>query len=347
MPAKFASMKRLACLALLLPLAAMAADHRVETIAEGLDHPWSLAFLPTGAMLVTERPGRLRVIDAGGLRAEAVAGVPAVFAGGQAGLFDVLVDRDDPRTLYLSYAEGSDAANHLAVARARFDGDALHEVAVLFRAQPDKRGSAHFGGRLVQLPDGSLVATVGDGFIHREDAQRAASHFGKLVRFGRDGGGLRIHSSGHRNPQGLVHDAATGTLYEHEHGPRGGDEINVIVEGGNHGWPLATHGLDDTGARVTPFTEYAGTRAPLLHWTPSIAPSGMALWRGDLYVGALVEKSLRRVELPSLRQTVLFAELGERIRDVRVGPEDALYLVTDSARGRVLKVVAGDSTSSP
>lgn len=341
-------MKPFALLALLLAGSVHAAGYRIETVAEGLDHPWSLAFLPDGTRLVTERPGRLRVIDADGLREAPVAGVPAVYAAAQAGLFDVLADRDFARnrTLYLSFAEGTDEANHLAVVRAVFDGHALHEVRPIFTARPDKRGAAHFGGRLAQLNDGTLVASVGDGFVHREAAQDPASHLGKLVRFSPDGSPPVVHSLGHRNPQGLVFDPRDGVLYEHEHGPRGGDELNRIEAGANYGWPLASAGLDYTGARVTPFTEYPGTQSALVTWTPSIAPAGMTLYRGamfpawqeSLFVAALVEKSVRRVEIGTWRQETLFTEVGERMRDVRTGPDGALYLLTDSKAGRVLRV---------
>ena len=214
-----------------------AAEHRIDTVAAGLDHPWSLAFLPAEVQLVTERPGRLRIIEGGVLRETPVANVPAVYRGGQAGLFEVLADRDfaSNRVVYLSFADGTDAANRLRVVRATFDGTALGDVQAIFTASPDKRGAAHFGARLVQLPDGTLVATVGDGFVHREEAQRLDSHFGKLVRFHPDGSrpadnpfpGSLVYSLGHRNPQGLAFDAQTGVLYEHEHGPRGGDEVQA------------------------------------------------------------------------------------------------------------------------
>lgn len=351
-----------ALLAALLSGASHAAAYRIETVAEGLDHPWSIAFLPDGSKLVTERPGRLRVLDAQGLRAVPVGGMPAVYTGGQAGLFDVVVDRDfaTNHTLYLSHAAGSGSENGLRVLRALFDGSALIAVDTVFDTVPSKRGAAHFGGRIAQLGDGSLLITVGDGFVHREDAQRLDNHFGKIVRLTRDGrlpnGNPRfdtknalpeIWSYGHRNPQGLVVDAATGTVYAHEHGPRGGDELNRILPGRNYGWPLATHGIDYTYAKVTPFTEYAGTESPLLHWTPSIAPAGMAIyrgtlfpaWQGHLLVSTLVEKSVRRVVPETGEQHVLFAELGERLRDVRTGPDGAIWLLTDSSQGRVLRVV--------
>jgi glucose/arabinose dehydrogenase len=348
-------------------LAAGAEAYRVETVATGLEHPWSLAFLPDGRALVTERPGRLRVIEADRrLRAAPVGGLPTVYAAGQAGLFEVAVDPGFERsgTIFLSYAHGEDAANALRVVRARFDGVALHDVTPVFEAQPYKRGDAHYGGRIAFLPDHSLVIGVGEGFSEREQAQRLDSHLGKFVRVTRDGraapgnpflgrAGARpeLWSSGHRNPQAVLYDPVRGVLWSHEHGPRGGDELNVLRPGGNYGWPLATHGLDYTGARISPWSEYAGTLPPLLHWTPSVAPAGMALyrgaafpaWRDSLFVATLVERSVRRIPLAADgtpgTQEVLFAELGQRLRDVREAPDGTLWLLTDAADGAVLRVV--------
>ena len=350
-----------------LPLAAQPA-YRIETLARGLEHPWALAFLPGERALVTERPGRLRLIERGVLRAAPVAGVPAVFASGQAGLFDLVLDPQFGHNglLYLSFAAGTRADNHLRVVRARFDGSALQEVTTLFQATPGKRGDAHYGARMAFLGDDTLLIGVGDGFIRREDAQRLDNHFGKFVRItregavpsdnpfvGRTGAQPAIYSLGHRNPQAVLHDATRGIVYAHEHGPRGGDELNVLVAGANYGWPLASLGLDYTGARVSPWTEYAGTVAPVLHWTPSIAPAGMALYRGaafpawhdSLFVAALAERSVRRIALqpdgtPGAQET-LFTELGERLRDVRAAPDGTLWLLTDAADGRVLRVVPG------
>jgi len=347
-----------------LPIAAQPA-YRIETVARGLEHPWALAFLPGERALVTERPGRLRLVERGVLRAAPVTGVPAVFASGQAGLFDVVPDPQFEQNglVYLSFAAGTRAANHLRVVRARFDGGALHEVTALFQATPDKRGDAHYGARMAFLADGTLLVGVGDGFIRREDAQRLDNHFGKFVRLtregtvppdnpfvGRAGAQPAIFSFGHRNPQAVLYDATRGIVYAHEHGPRGGDELNVLVAGANYGWPLASLGLDYTGARVSPWTEYAGTVAPVLHWTPSIAPAGMTLYRGaafpawhdSLFVAALAERSVRRIALqpdgtPGAQET-LFTELGERLRDVRAAPDGTLWLLTDADDGRVLRV---------
>lgn len=349
---------------LLIASGAAALDYRVSVVADGLDHPWSLAPLPDGSLLVTERAGRLRVIEQGRLRAEAVAGVPAVLSESQGGLFEVLPDRDfaQNRTLYLSFAAGTHAANGTRVIRARFDGRALDEPATIFAAKPLKRGAVHYGARMTQLGDGSLLIGLGDGFEFREEAQNLASHLGKIVRVMPDGSVPadnpfagradalpEIYSLGHRNVQGLLYDPQSRSVYAHEHGPRGGDEINRIEPGRNYGWPLVTFGLDYTGAVVSPFTEHAGLTAPLLHWTPSIAPAGLTLYRGEafpqwrdsLLVAALAARQVRRVDLvggkPGAQET-LFAELGERLRDVRVAADGGLYLLTDANPGKVLKI---------
>ena len=340
-------------------------NYRIETLAEGLEHPWSLAFLPDGRMLVTERAGRLRVLSAEGeLQTRPVSGVPSVFASAQAGLFEVLPapDFEQSRAIFLSYACGTNAANHTCLARGELADGRLENVREIFRVRPAKQGNAHYGGRMAWLPDGTLILTLGDGFDYREQAQRRENHIGSIVRLNPDGsvpadnpyaGSSQyegeIYSYGHRNVQGLVYDPVRDLLIAHEHGPRGGDEINVISAGANYGWPITTHGLDYTGARVTPFTEREGIEPPRLHWTPSIAPSGMTVyrgdrfpqWKGNLLVGALVTRQVHRVALQNGEATekgVLFGELGARIRDVEVGPDGAVYLLTDSAEGQVLKV---------
>ena len=343
--------------------------YRIETVAEGLVHPWALASLPDGRLLVTERPGRLRVLTpaAGGghaLRAAPVAGLPPIFVRGQSGLFDVLVDPGfaDNGFIYLSFAHGTPAANHLRVVRARFDGTRLHDVKDIFTSRPAKTHSQHFGGRMALLGDGTLVVGMGDGNLERTDAQRLHTHLGKILRIGRDGsvpadnpfvgrsGALpEIYSVGHRNPQGMVSLPGEQALYAHEHGSKGGDELNRIERGANYGWPITTGGVDYTGARITPYRTYAGITPPLLEWTPSIAPAGMAhydgtlfpAWRGSLFVAALKEKSVRRVPMQDGRpgtQETLFTELDERLRDVRAGADGALYLLTDNKAGRVLRV---------
>lgn len=340
-------------------------SYKIETVAEGLRNPWSIAFLPDGRALVTEREGRLRLLQADGkLQAAALSSVPAVYSSGQAGLFDVLVASNFAQTqhIFLSYACGSRSANFTCIARARFTDQGLQDVKEIFRSQLEKSGNAHFGGRMVQLPDSTLVLTLGDGFDYREQAQNLGNHFGKLIRINTDGTvpkdnpfNIRkdqkpeIYSYGHRNPQGLVYDPVNKRLIEHEHGPRGGDEINIITPGSNYGWPLATYGIDYNGSRISPFTEREGTLQPALYWTPSIAASGIAVydgalfpkWKGNLLVGALAARQVKRVVLEGNKATEvesLFTELNERIRDVRTGPAGEVYLLTDSVTGRVLKV---------
>jgi aldose sugar dehydrogenase len=349
-------------LSLLLP--AQAASYRIETLAEGLEHPWSLALLPDGSMLVSERAGRLRVIENGQLRPAPVEGVPAVYASGQGGLLELLPHPDfaGNRWLYLSYAHGAPRANALRVARARFDGERLSDLQVLFTATPEKATPVHYGGRMAWMADASLLVAGGDGFDYREQAQSLQSHLGKIVRIGADGGAPtdnpfagrsdalpEIWSLGHRNVQGLVVDA-DGTVWAHEHGPRGGDELNRIVPGGNYGWPLATHGLDYSGARISPFTTREDMIDAVHGWTPSIAPAGMIRYggeafpdlRGRLLVTALAGRSLRALKLEAGRvvdEARWFEDLGERLRDVREGPDGELYLLTDDAKGRVLRVL--------
>lgn len=337
----------------------------IETVAEGLDHPWSIAFLPDGAMLVTERAGRLRLVGVDGkLHAEAIAGVPPVFAQGQGGLFDIAIDPEfiANRFVYLSYAAGSAKANATRLARARFTGTRLEDFQLLFEVAPLKDTPAHFGGRIAFLPDSTLLLTLGEGYDYKDAAQDLASDLGKIIRLNRDGSipadnpfigqkGARpeIYSYGHRNVQGLVYDSEAGIIYAHEHGPKGGDEINVLRAGANYGWPVITYGIDYSGLPISRYQKKDGMEQPLLYWVPSIAPSGMAIysgtafaaWRGDLLVGALAGMHVRRVDLQDgkvIGQESLFTELEERIRDVRQAPDGSILLLTDSQEGRVLRV---------
>lgn len=362
-------MNRLILLVLLVSSAtasAQSTSYRVEVVAQGLEHPWSVAFLPDGRYLVTERAGRLRVVDQTGVQSAPVGGLPEVFVSGQGGLFEVLLAEDHAQSghLYLSFAHGDKKANHTRVIRARFDGEQLHDVTPVFTSQPAKSGDAHFGGRMAWLPDGTLVLGLGDGFYFREDAQKLDTHLAKIIRIRADGsvpadnpfvnqaGVLpEIYSYGHRHVQAVVFDHSTGVLYAHEHGPRGGDELNVILPGRNYGWPAITYGRDYSRAMITPFTEQPGMEQPRTHWVPSIAPGGMMLytgeafpqWRGNLFVAAMAEKSVRRVPLEAAGrpgpQEVLFTEIDQRIRDVRTGPGGALYLVTDEPQGQLLRIV--------
>lgn len=339
--------------------------YTVTEIAKGLDHPWSMAFLPDGSMLVTERVGRLRLIKGGSLQSEPITGVPAVHTGGQAGLFDIVLHPNfaQNNVVYLTYAAGTNAANGTQIARARFDGRTLKDLQVIFKAWPLKDGDNHYGGRMAFLPDGTFALTIGEGFEYREKAQDLTSDLGKIVRLNADGSvpqdnpfvgqaSVRpeIYTWGHRNPQGLIYDAQSGRLYETEHGPRGGDELNIIVAHKNYGWPVITYGMDYSGAYVSPYTQRPGLEQPVIYWTPSIAPSGLAMyrgdkfpaWKGDLFVGALAFEHLRRVHLDErgnvVNQEELLNDLHWRIRDVRAAPDGYLYVCTDEDDGRVLRL---------
>ena len=349
-------MNKLLLMALMLAASVAAnAAGQIETVAKGLDHPWSLAFLPDGGMLVTERPGALRKISPKGELSSPVENVPAVFENNQGGMFEVLLDPDFERnqTLYLSYAHGTRSKNALRVMRAVLKGNRLTETRVIFTATPWKRSGAHYGARMAFLPDNTLLVATGDGYNYREEAQTLDNHFGKLIRINRDGsvpkdnpfvgksGHLEaIYSYGHRNPQGLLVDDK-GDIYLHEHGPRGGDEFNRIEAGKNYGWPAISYGIDYSGALITPYTELPGMEQPLHHWTPSIAPSGFALHQGKFYVGALKDRAVYQLgwrDGKIEQERALFSELRQRIRDVRSGPDGALYLLTDSDNGKVLRV---------
>ncbi len=342
-----------------------ASDVTAETVAEGLAWPWGLAFLPDGGMLVTERPGRLRRVGADGTVSEPLRGIPEVAYGGQGGLLDVLPHPDFAANalIYLSYSHGTLNSNATRIARARLGDAGLEGLEVIFTVEPEKDTPQHYGGAMAWLPDGTLLLTTGDGFDHREQAQDPASMLGKTIRIaadgsipadnpfvGRDDAAAAVWTWGHRNPQGLAVDPATGRVYQHEHGPRGGDELNLLEPGSNYGWPAATYGIDYSGAYVSPFQTLPGMREPLTYWVPSIAPSGLAIyrgsrhpeWDGDLFLGALVDREVRRVDMEDgqvVGQQSMLGELGERIRDVVLGPDGHLYVLTDSAEGRILRIV--------
>ena len=329
---------------------------RVVTVTNGLDHPWGLAFLPDGRMLVTERPGRLRTVTAGRLDPEPIAGVPPVYARGQSGLFDVALHPEfrENGWVYLSYAAGKRGRTGTEVARGRLREGRLEDVEVLFRALPKSAGGRHFGSRLRFAPAGHLFVSLGDrGDRHR--AQDPGDHTGSIVRLQDDGGippdnpfvGVvrarpEIYTIGHRNVQGLAFHPGTGVLWAHEHGPRGGDEMNVVRAGFNYGWPVISYGREyGTGAPVGEGTHREGMAQPALQWTPSIAPSGLTVydanrfpgWRGNLFAGALKFRLLARLVLDGERvvheERLLEGRYG-RIRDVRTGPDGLLYLLTDA-----------------
>jgi len=345
---------------------------QVETVASGLVNPWGLAFLGDGRMLVTERPGRLRLIDADGRVGPPLDGVPRVAAVGQGGLLDVAVDSGfaTNRTVYLCYAEpAAEGPGHsTALARAQLSADArrLEAVQVIFSQQPKTDSRLHFGCRIAEAADGTLFLTLGDRFFRKDDAQTLDNHHGKVVRIRKDGSvppdnpfvgqtGARpeIWSLGHRNLQGAA-IGPDGRLWTSEHGPQGGDEINRPEAGKNYGWPVITYGENYGGGPIgAGLTAQSGMEQPLHQWTPSIAPAGMAFvtsdrygpaLRGSLLVASLKFRYLARLQLDGarvVREDRLLPDIGERLRDVRQGPDGFLYVLTDERQGRVLRLLPG------
>ncbi|MCB1907549.1 MAG: PQQ-dependent sugar dehydrogenase [Rhodocyclaceae bacterium] len=354
------------------------ASPRVDTLAHGLAYPWGLAFLPDGSLLVTEKPGRLRHVSANGTVSAPIAGVPAVSYAGQGGLLDVALDPEFARNrrIYLSYVEAGHGIKGTAVARAVLSADrrTLGNLVVIFRQRPKVDGNGHFGGRLVFAADGRLFVTLGerqqdgDRPGDSREAQNLGSHLGKIVRIGADGSVPadnpfvdddralpEIWSYGHRNPQGAAIHPPSGELWVVEHGPQGGDELNIVRKGRNYGWPLVSDGCNygSLSSHCTPVggaSAAPGLEPPITTWVPrSTAPSGLAFydheripeWRGDVFVGALAGRGLWHLELDGERvvsREKLLGDLGERIRDVRQGPDGRLYLLTDAADGRILRV---------
>lgn len=342
------------------------AEVAVTTVATGLEHPWGLAFPGDGSFLVTERPGRLRHVDATGRLSPPFDGVPAVVARGQAGLLDIALDPAfaDNNVVYIAYVEPRQDGSGIAVIRAVADvaGRALSQVEVIFRQSETANGTANFGVRLVPAEDGTLFITMGDRFSTRDKAQELGSHLGKVLRIrtdgsipidnpfvGEDNALPEIWSIGHRNAQGAALHPATGELWVSEHGARGGDEINVVRKGLNYGWPVITYGVDYSGAPIGIGTAREGMEQPIYYWVPSIAPSGLAFhhggriapWRESVFVGALAGQALVRLEVTDetvTHEERLLTDLRERIRDVRTGPDGYLYLLTDADNGRILRI---------
>ena len=339
----------------------------IETMATGLEYPWGIVFLPDGSALVTEKAGRLRLLKDGKLSTP-TSGVPLVLYKGQAGLFDVALHPDfaTNQFVYLSFAKGTEKDNATTLIRAKFDGKTLSEVTQIFESNPHKKGTNHFGARILFLPDKTLLLSLGEGFYYKDEAQNLMSDFGKIMHLRDDGVPIDDHqfstsddenlkrhrgifSYGHRNPQGLAFDKATNTIYENEHGPRGGDEINVLVTGKNYGWPKITYGVDYTGLPISDKVAMDGMEQPLLYWVPSIAPSGMTFydkdlfadWKGDLLVSALAGEQLRRVELKAgkvLKQETFLTELKTRFRNITTAPDGSIWVLTDEPKGKVLKL---------
>ncbi|MGI9344913.1 MAG: PQQ-dependent sugar dehydrogenase [Gammaproteobacteria bacterium] len=352
----------LLCLMILAGNKAIASEYLVETYAQGLDRPWSLAFLPDRSILVSELVGQFRIVNPDGTVSKPLQGTPEVVYRSQGGLSDVILDPDyqSNQRIYFSYSGRDEVSGRLTlyIASARLNRAALalEDVTVLFQAKALRRANVHYGAKLAFLADGTLVIASGDGFDHREQAQRLDNHFGKMIRINRDGsvpsdnpfigkeGALSdIYSYGHRNQQGLV-VLPDGALLSHEHGPRGGDELNRIEPGRNYGWPAITYGIDYSGAMISPFTEMQGMEQPLKYWVPSIAPAGLAYmhqssqfpsWNGSFFVAGLVPGDVRRLwkgRDGSYHEDTLLEELGTRIRNIYVTPEGTLMAVTDDAK---------------
>jgi glucose/arabinose dehydrogenase len=337
---------------------------QLETIAEELEHPWSLAFLPDGSALITERPGRLRIVQDRTLAANAIQGVPEVAASGQGGLFDVTLHPDfaSNNTLFFSYAHGSSEGMTTRVARAVLDNNELKNLKVIFEALPRSNGTRHFGGRMAFDNSGYLYIAVGDRG-DKDRAQNTRDDAGGVHRITINGepapgnpglGNPTIRDTfytwGNRNIQGMTVHPQTGEIWTHEHGPRGGDEVNILSAGTNYGWPAITYGIGYSGLPITSDTHKDGMAQPLRYWDPSIAPSGMAFysgdlspqWQGDLFVGALKLRKLVRLRTNENNEVIeeedLLLDLNERIRDVRLGLDGALWLLSDARQGKLYRM---------
>lgn len=337
---------------------------QAETVVGGLVNPWAIEFLPDGRALITERPGRLRVLSPTGTLSAPLSGVPAVHAVGQGGLLDVAIDPAfaENQRIYLSYAEAGAGGSGTTVARARLGATGLSDVQVIYRQEPKLNGGGHYGSRLVFARNGLLYITQGDRMNWRDYAQDLARGQGKIMRVATDGtvpadnpfrsrneARPEIWSYGHRNVQAAALDPNTGLLWTVEHGARGGDELNQPQAGRNYGWPVITYGVDYSGARIGEGSSKPGMEQPVYYWDPVIAPSGMTFysadaipgWKGSILIGSLSPGALVRLELNNgrvTREQRYLGELGERIRDVTVGPDGFVYVVTDSGNGRVLRI---------
>lgn len=347
--------------------------YQVITIVEELEHPWGMAWKPDGSILITERDGRLRIVRDGLLAPQPIGGVPEVYADSQGGLLDVAIHPQfsENGLVYLTYSAGERSANRTTVARGILEGDSLVDVQVIFEVPDDKRGGAHFGSRLLWLPDGTLLVSIGDGGNPpvsfdgddiRLQAQNLGTHFGKLLRLNDDGSipednpfvgqaGARpeIWSYGHRNIQGLAWDPETGAIWVNEHGARRGDELNRVEVGLNYGWPAATHSRNyGLGTEISPHTSLPGMVDPIVVWMRTTAPSGLAVYRGDVFAdwngnllsGGLVSEDIRRLEIneDGAVASEHVIDIGERVRDVRVGPDGHVYVLTDVSDGRLLRL---------
>ena len=351
---------------------AVAENYQTTTRLDGLEHPWSMTWLPDGAILITERPGRLRIVRDGVLETQPIPGVPEVFAVGQGGLMDVSLHPNfaENRLIYLTYSHGSKSANRTRVARATFDGSALQNLEVIFQVNRAKQGGQHFGSRIVWLPDNTMLVSFGDGGnppvqldgdLIRQQAQNLNSHLGKVVRLKDDGSipldnpfinstdaNGAVWSYGHRNIQGMAFDRVNNRLWSTEHGARGGDELNLIEAGENYGWPEVTYSQEYTGGEISQSRSRPGMSDPKVVWTPAIAPSGLAVytgarfpqWQGALLAGGLVSQDVRRLDLDGKGNVVREESIpiGQRVRDVRQSPDGILYVLTDEPNGQLISI---------
>jgi aldose sugar dehydrogenase len=355
-----------------LTVASASTKFKQRIVVEGLQRPWSMAWLPDGTMLVTEKAGRLRLIRQGKLLPTPIAGVPEVMSSGQGGLMDVSLHPQFARNqlIYLTYAHGRENANRTRLVRAKLAGNTLQNLKVIFEVSQEKSDGQHFGSRLAWLPDGTLLVAIGDGGnppvklageLIRKQAQNLRSHLGKIVRLKDDGSvpvdnpfvnnknaDPRVWSYGHRNIQGLAYDPIRKRVWATEHGARGGDELNSPGVGKNYGWPLVTHSQEYFGGEISQERSRAGMVDPKVVWTPSIAPSGLAIytgnrfpaWQGDLFAGGLVSKDIRRLDLDDAGnvKSQEAISIGQRVRDVRQGPDGLLYVLTDESAGRLIRL---------
>jgi glucose/arabinose dehydrogenase len=341
---------------------------QVERIGPPLRSPWSIAFLPDGSMLITEKHGGIRRMQRTGEAGGALPGGPLnVLQKSDSGLLDIVLDPDFPtnQQVYIAFAEGTEDANRTAIWKARWDGIGFSGGRVIFRVSAPKKGVNHPGGRLLFLPDKTLLLTVGEGFDFKEQAQNPASHLGKVLRLTRDGTvppdnpfvgrpgyAPEIWTMGNRNIQGLTRDPATGTIWSHEHGPRGGDEINILEAGKNYGWPLTTNGIDYDGKLVSERAHASGITSPRLVWAPSIAPSGLAMYHGSLFpdfegkllVGALAAKCMVEVRIGKdtgllVEEARLLTGLKQRVRDIRVASDGNIYWLSDDEAGHLYRLI--------
>ena len=357
-------MKKNLLLFLLLFSNSSFSSYQLETVLSDLDDAWSFVFLSEDKILYTEMPGKLKIASLSNAFIKEIENVPVVQYGGQGGLSEVILDPnfESNNTIYLSYsATDENNESTLFVLSAVLKGNALENNKVIFQAKAPRKALVHFGAKIAFLNDGTILIASGDGFDYREMAQALDNHFGKIIRINKDGSIPKdnpfinignalpeIYSYGHRNMQGLV-VTRSGKVYEHEHGPKGGDEMNLVEPSLNYGWPAITYGIDYSGAVISPFTEKEGMEQPLLHWTPSIAPSDMIFYEGNVYpelkdsflVTALVSKDVKKVTFKNGidSQETLFSELDIRLRNIQASPGGIIYLLTDGPNGKLIKVL--------